>query len=501
VTTDQETLTRDEQAVRDAVVQSNAAWTAAMDTASPAGLAAIKTGSNLASTLASVAALREQGQHYRIQLDVLEVIWAKVVGADQAEALVRKINEHRVLYQRGHAHPVSDDKSSYATLYDLVRQGGRWLVTLTRILDDATAARLTAAPPDATSGPVTLNGTATPVSPATAAAGSVQSATAHILPSVVRVDAPNALGTATGTGFIVASTDTGSYILTNDHVVQDSTAALIQVTLSDGTRLTTTGMEENPGDDLAILAVQETHLPVVTWAPHESEALGEAVIAIGYAAGMQGPPSVTTGVLSALDRALDNGLTYLQHSAQINPGNSGGPLADLQGRVLGVNSYSLNETQGIFFAIPGERARPVVRDLIAHLSSAEAAPSEGVVPSGESAATPVASGMDPVSVVQAFNEALNAHDYGTAFSYFTRRLQGQIGDEGAWAAQLSDEQSVSVTSATLVSQTPLAAVVSLTLTSTWSSGDAARDFAGTWRLLYGQRGWRLDAPDLSRVHA
>jgi S1-C subfamily serine protease len=318
----------------------------------------------------------------------------------------------------------------------------------------------------------------------------------------VRVDAQTATQVSTGTGFVVASNASGSYILTNDHVIGDGALASLQATLADGTKLTVLGVQRDATDDLAVLAVQEPDLPAVTWAGRSDEALGESVIALGYAAGLQGAPSVTSGILSALDRIdPSDGLSYLQHSASTNPGNSGGPLADLQGRVLGVNSYRLANAQGLFFAIPAERVLPAMRGLIAQFA---APPPTAARPPAAATPPAVSSGTgtgDPVAVVRAFYAAVTARDYGAAYALLSPRLRAALPDETTWAAQFADEHRALVTAAVARPGTGAVATVVVTLDTTWTTATGSaieRRYTGTWRLVRVQGAWLLDAPALHR---
>ncbi|MGH2344107.1 MAG: S1C family serine protease, partial [Chloroflexota bacterium] len=100
------------------------------------------------------------------------------------------------------------------------------------------------------------------------------------------------------------------------------------------------------------------------WGASESADLGETVVAIGYALGLQGEPTVSNGIISALHRDVGQRWTYLQHTAPINHGNSGGPLLDMQGAVIGVNTLLDENAQSVYFAIPADKAKQEVDALI-----------------------------------------------------------------------------------------------------------------------------------------
>jgi S1-C subfamily serine protease len=202
----------------------------------------------------------------------------------------------------------------------------------------------------------------------------------QVTPSVVKVTTEATQATifgqqtsnGTGTGIIL---DTQGHVLTNNHVVTNdgtTVANNIHVVLSDGKDLAAKVVGRDPNTDLAVLQVQASGLTPLSFAPSGSTEVGEPVLAIGYALNLQGTPTVTTGVVSALDRTLPEGngvvLTgAIQTDAPINPGNSGGPLLNFKGQVVGINTAGAGgNSQGIFFAISADVAQPIVKDLIAN---------------------------------------------------------------------------------------------------------------------------------------
>ena len=177
-----------------------------------------------------------------------------------------------------------------------------------------------------------------------------------------------------GSGFIIRA---NGVIVTNEHVVGGATR--ISVMLRDGTTYPARLLGRDEANDLAVLKVEATGLPVVTLGNSDHLLIGEWAIAIGNPFGFvlgNTEPSVTTGVVSAtgrnlLGRTAGNGvyLGMIQTDASINPGNSGGPLVNASGEVIGVNSsiYSPSGgSVGLGFAIPINRARRVVDDLLEH---------------------------------------------------------------------------------------------------------------------------------------
>ncbi len=167
--------------------------------------------------------------------------------------------------------------------------------------------------------------------------------------------------TSLGSGFLV---DAQGHILTNAHVVAN--ASKIRVTLVDKRSFPAALVASDPDSDLAVLRVSASGLPQVSMGTSRDLMVGETVVALGNPFGLSN--SVTTGVVSASRRSLRTGgrefRDFIQTDASINPGNSGGPLVNLDGEVIGVNTAIVQEAQGIGFAIPIDKARRILEDLL-----------------------------------------------------------------------------------------------------------------------------------------
>jgi serine protease Do len=173
-----------------------------------------------------------------------------------------------------------------------------------------------------------------------------------------------------GTGVII---DARGHVLTNEHVLAGATET--RVTLSDGREFPCEIVGTDPDNDLGVLRIKaDGQLPVAPLGDSDDAMIGETVIAIGNPFGLN--HTITTGVLSATQRSIqapDRRRQYhgfLQTDASINPGNSGGPLVNVDGEVIGVNTAILGNAEGIGFAIPINRARRIVAELIEHGSVA-----------------------------------------------------------------------------------------------------------------------------------
>ena len=165
-----------------------------------------------------------------------------------------------------------------------------------------------------------------------------------------------------GSGIVIDAT---GRVLTNEHVVHG--AETITVTLADGRELGAKLIGADPNNDLAVLQLENAkEVPWVRPGTSSGLFVGEPVIAIGNPFGLSN--TVTTGVLSAMDRSLRaEDKTYhgfLQTDASINPGNSGGPLLNAEGELIGINTAIYQGAEGIGFAIPIDAAKRVVHELL-----------------------------------------------------------------------------------------------------------------------------------------
>lgn len=169
--------------------------------------------------------------------------------------------------------------------------------------------------------------------------------------------------TGVGSGVIFAS---NGLILTNAHVVAGADSLSVQ--LASGRRLSGRVYGISSTTDLAVVKVDASGLPTAAIGSSRSLSVGEPVVAIGTPLG-EYPDSVTTGVVSGLNRSIDvqgTSLTGLiQTDAPINPGNSGGPLLDAAAHVIGLNTATSADAQGVAFAIPIDAARSLIADALA----------------------------------------------------------------------------------------------------------------------------------------
>lgn len=182
---------------------------------------------------------------------------------------------------------------------------------------------------------------------------------------------------SSGSGIIVGKTDSELLIVTNNHVIADTTS--LEVEFSDGKKASASVKGGDSDNDVAVVAVKLSdmgedtlsRISIANIGDSDNVKVGQGVVAIGNALGYG--QSVTVGYISALNREVktEGGISrnLLQTDAAINPGNSGGALLNMQGQVIGINSakYSDTAVEGMGYAIPIS----TVKDLIKELSSKE----------------------------------------------------------------------------------------------------------------------------------
>ena len=178
---------------------------------------------------------------------------------------------------------------------------------------------------------------------------------------------------SSGSGIIVGQNDTELLIVTNNHVIEDSTS--LQVTFIDESTVDAAVKGTDSESDLAVIAVPldsisadtKSQIKAATMGDSDSLKMGQGVIAIGNALGLG--QSVTVGHVSALNREINvDGLTktVIQTDAAINPGNSGGALLNAQGELIGINEakYASTDVEGVGYAIPISLVKDTIENLM-----------------------------------------------------------------------------------------------------------------------------------------
>ncbi|HLR34667.1 MAG TPA: trypsin-like peptidase domain-containing protein [Tissierellales bacterium] len=169
-----------------------------------------------------------------------------------------------------------------------------------------------------------------------------------------------------GSGVIV---DSNGYILTNSHVIGDGKAKELNVLFESGDKMPGKVLWSDPALDLAIVKVDKTGLPAADLGDSDSLEVGELAVAIGNPLGLDFQRTVTSGVISGLNRSIKideyNIIEDLiQTDASINPGNSGGPLLNNKGQVIGINTAKITTGEGLGFSIPINEVKPILEQVI-----------------------------------------------------------------------------------------------------------------------------------------
>ena len=212
----------------------------------------------------------------------------------------------------------------------------------------------------------------------------------QVRPAVVRIEA----GPGTGSGAIFETQGRTGYVITNHHVVEGY--GQVSVTVNDTTTYQGTVLGVDRFRDLAVVSICCGSFHSLTFGRASSLDPGDEVVAIGYALGMQGPATITKGIVSAVRYDSRHEAWVIQTDASINPGNSGGPMLSPNGEVVGINTFKISETsvEGVGFAI----SETTVQERIPALKAG--APSPTPTPTRRPTPTPAPSyegGFGPTS--------------------------------------------------------------------------------------------------------
>ena len=197
---------------------------------------------------------------------------------------------------------------------------------------------------------------------------SLQQIYQKVIPSVVSIVNLSPAGESTGTGIVMSS---DGYIITNYHVIQNSTA--LQVLLQDESVYSAALVGSDETSDLAVLKIDADGLTAAEFGESDALQVGDAVVTIGDPLGTQLRGTMTDGIISGINRDLvidGRNMTLIQTNAALNSGNSGGPLINMQGQVIGINTMKMSgaftsaSVEGLGFAIPISVAKDIVDELL-----------------------------------------------------------------------------------------------------------------------------------------
>lgn len=168
-----------------------------------------------------------------------------------------------------------------------------------------------------------------------------------------------------GSGVVVSE---DGYILTNSHVIADGNAEDIKVLFKDGKEHEAKLIWKDSALDLAVIKVEAKGLKAAELGDSDKMNIGETAVAIGNPLGLEFERTVTSGIISGLNRSIDVSSAYsmeglIQTDASINKGNSGGPLLNKNGQVIGINTLKLNTVEGMGFAQPINIVKPIIEEI------------------------------------------------------------------------------------------------------------------------------------------
>ena len=199
---------------------------------------------------------------------------------------------------------------------------------------------------------------------------SLSAMVAQARPAVVRIKTD----TVTASGAIFDTPGLAAYIITNHHVIEDASQITVIVNDSDNYTAAVTGVDRT--SDLAVIRICCDRFQKLAFGNASLLKLGDEIITIGYALGIQGSPTITRGIISAIRYDSDYRSDLIQTDAALNPGNSGGPMLSLDGKIIGINTFRIYQSQsgrqaeGLNFAI----SATTVQQLIPTLRTASTRP-------------------------------------------------------------------------------------------------------------------------------
>jgi serine protease Do len=266
-------------------------------------------------------------------------------------------------------------------------------------------------------------------------------------------------GKGVGTGFIVRQ---DGIIVTNCHVVEGGSKITVSTSADKPTQYDARVIGGDCQHDLAVLKIDANGLPTVPLGDSSALQLGQPVVAIGYALALEGGPTVTSGIVSSLDRTItvpdpsctvcQNGrrvyTDVIQTDAAINHGNSGGPLLNMTGQVVGINSAGDDNAQNIGFAIAIDSAKSAIQQAVSDPSAAAAF--IGVIPQTVDASIamqlglPVTSGAYVLATTDGGPAAQAGIKDGEVITAIDGTTVSSADDVGTILAKLSPGQTVSV---------------------------------------------------------
>lgn len=257
----------------------------------------------------------------------------------------------------------------------------------------------------------------------------ITTAAEKVIPSVVGItttytDSNGNTAQGVGSGMII---DSNGYILTNNHVA-NAGSKTITVSLYSGKNISAKPVWSHQNLDLSIIKINAANLQTVTFGDSSKVKVGENAIAIGNPLGLNFQRTVTSGIISAVNRTLEvSEGTFmedlLQTDASINPGNSGGPLVNINGNVIGVNSAKITSAEGIGFSVPTNIIKPILKSIKA--TGSFTTPAIGIVGFDKSMSGYLNTNFDSGIYIYNVARGSGAYDAGIRKGYVVVSMNGK----------------------------------------------------------------------------
>ncbi len=292
---------------------------------------------------------------------------------------------------------------------------------------------------------------------------------------VVRVEGDS----ASGSGFWVYS----NIALTNNHVVSFNNN--IKVIDSSGSSMPAKVLATDSVRDLALLSVEGGPHQILKWRPKTVNLLDDVYV-LGFPFNSE-KISITSGIVSSLNHDEYDDRQYVQTDAAFNPGNSGGPLVDSCGRVVGLNTMTLWDSQNIGFATKASQVETWIEEML--MDSKYASPEEiaNNYPS------------DQAEVVAKYYDTLSQGNLDDAYSFYSKRRQADMPVE-SWKVGFQNTYFIRIKSVAITSNPKIVSVnfVATDFGENWGEL-ITKEFQGEWTLIRESGLWKLDESNIAQI--
>ncbi|KKQ89579.1 MAG: Peptidase S1 and S6, chymotrypsin/Hap [Candidatus Curtissbacteria bacterium GW2011_GWC2_38_9] len=287
-----------------------------------------------------------------------------------------------------------------------------------------------------------------------------------------------------GTGFIIRS---DGYILTSFHLVETTNSP--RIIFPDNTSLIGKVFNWDEQTDLAVIKVEKNDLKTLKFGDSDKLTAGQSVIAIGFPYLLPGEATVTKGSFSAKRASDFEGIEFIQIDAALNPGNSGGPTINSCGEVIGINTLSISEAEGLGFAISSKTANSMSDSLIStgpkQFKATQLAESANL------------NFQDVVSLYYSF---ISIRQLEAAYNLFSENFIEEIGSLQNFKNGFKTTLNVYLTNIEVKDIYPPLVYVELVSADLVGNQVVFRNYKGTWSLVQRNGEWKLDDANIVEIN-